>query len=92
MMNDVEKYIAKRKQIDPEFAEDFESGYISFKLGVILAQARIAAGITQAEIANRLNVDESIIISIENNAENVGIITLEKYAKALGKQLLVELK
>jgi ribosome-binding protein aMBF1 (putative translation factor) len=91
-MSDIEKYIAKRKQTDAEFAEDFESGYVSFKLGVMLAQARIASGITPAELANRLNVDESIIVNIENNAENIGIVTLEKYAKAVGKQLFVELK
>ncbi|MFK0732558.1 MAG: multiprotein-bridging factor 1 family protein [Gloeotrichia echinulata GP01] len=91
-MSDVEKYITKRKQTDPEFAEDFESGYVSFKIGVILAQARIAAGITQAELARRLNLDESIIVNIEDNAENVGIVTLEKYAQALGKKLFVEIK
>jgi hypothetical protein len=28
-----------------EFAENFESGYISFKIKVLLAQARIAAGV-----------------------------------------------
>ncbi|WYL95244.1 MAG: helix-turn-helix transcriptional regulator [Gloeotrichia echinulata IR180] len=91
-MSDVEKYITKRKQTDPEFAEDFESGYVSFKIGVILAQARIAAGITQAELARRLNLDESIIVNIEDNAEDVGIVTLEKYAQALGKKLFVEIK
>lgn len=91
-MSDVEKYITKRKQTDAEFAEDFESGYVSFKIGVILAQARIAAGITQAELARRLNLDESIIVNIEDNAEDVGIVTLEKYAQALGKKLFVEIK
>ncbi|MFB2771525.1 helix-turn-helix domain-containing protein [Pelatocladus sp. BLCC-F211] len=92
MMNDIEKYIAKRKQTDSEFAEDFDSGYASFKIGVLLAQARIAAGMTQEDLAHRLNLHISTIDSIENHAEDVGIITLEKYAKALGKKLYVELK
>jgi DNA-binding XRE family transcriptional regulator len=92
MMSDVENYIAKRKHTDIEFAENFESGYISFKIGVLLAEARIAAGMTQEELARRLNLDKSTIINLENNAEDVGISTLEKYAKALGKKLFVEIQ
>lgn len=92
MMSDVEKYIAKRKQTDEEFAEDFESGYSSFKIGVLLAQARIEAGITQEELARRLNLHESIIIRIENDGSDVGISTLERYANALGKKLYVEIQ
>jgi DNA-binding XRE family transcriptional regulator len=91
-MSDVEKYIAKRKQSDPEFAEDFESGYSSFKIGVLLAEARIEAGMTQEELARRLNLHKSTIDSIENDAEDVGISTLEKYANALGKKLYVDIK
>jgi ribosome-binding protein aMBF1 (putative translation factor) len=92
MANDIEKYIEKRKQSDTEFAEDFESGYISFKIGVILAQARENAGITLKELANRLNIDESTVLRIESNPEDVGILTLEKFVKALGKTLSVEIK
>lgn len=92
MMSDVEKYIAKRKQSDAEFAEDFESGYSSFKIGVLLVQARIEAGITQEELARRLNLHESIIIRIENDGSDVGISTLERYANALGKKVYVEIQ
>ena len=92
MMSDVEKYIARRKQTDPEFGEDFESGYSSFKIGVLLTQARIEAGITQEELARRLNLHESIIIRIENDGSDVGISTLERYANALGKKLYVEIQ
>jgi ribosome-binding protein aMBF1 (putative translation factor) len=92
MMSDIDKYIEKRKQRDAEFTEDFESGYISFKIGVMLVQARNNAGIALEELANRLNLDESVILGIENHPEDVEILTLERYAKALGKTLLVEIK
>ncbi|NJM73209.1 MAG: helix-turn-helix transcriptional regulator [Scytonema sp. RU_4_4] len=91
-MSDVEKYIARRKQTDAVFAEDFESGYSSFKIGVLLAQARIEAGITQEELARRLNLHESTINRIENDGSDVGISTLERYANALGKKLYVEIQ
>ena len=32
-MNDLEKYIEKRKKKDSEFAQGFEEGYKEFKIG-----------------------------------------------------------
>lgn len=90
-MSDVEKYIKKRQQLEPKFAEGFESGYASFKIGVLLAQAREEAGITKKELARKLNKHQSLISRIENHAENVGISTLEKYANALGKKITIDI-
>ena len=39
-MSDLQKYIKKRKKKDPAFAENFDSGYEHFKIGVMLKQAR----------------------------------------------------
>ena len=49
MKDDVEKYIEQRKRADKAFAKDFESGYEQFKIGVMLRQAREAAGVTQED-------------------------------------------
>ena len=46
-MNDLEKYIKKRKKKDPDFAQGFEEGYKDFKIGILLKQAREQAGLTQ---------------------------------------------
>lgn len=86
-MDDLEKYIKKRKQTSLEFAEHFESGYENFKIGILLRQAREAAGMTQEEIANVLNTKKSAISRIENHAEDIRLSTLTKYAAALGKKL-----
>jgi ribosome-binding protein aMBF1 (putative translation factor) len=91
-MSDLEKYINQRKQTDREFAENFESGYLSFKLGLILAQAREESGITPEELARQLNWDKIQVSQIENNLESVDIATLEKYVKALGKELILEIR
>jgi ribosome-binding protein aMBF1 (putative translation factor) len=91
-MSDVEKYINQRKKNDREFAENFESGYVSFKLGFILAQAREESGMTQEELARQLNWNQSTVSQIENNAQSVDIATLEKYIKALGKELILEIR
>ena len=36
MKDDLDKYISRRKRRDGKFAENFESGYQEFKVGVLL--------------------------------------------------------
>ena len=90
-MSDLRKYIEERKNRDPEFAENFEQGYAEFKLGVLLRQAREEAGLTQEELAKRINTKKTAISRIENHAEDIKVSTLEKFAKALGKNLTISL-
>jgi len=89
-MSDVRKYINARKTRDPKFAENFDIGYADFKIGVLLKQARESAGLTQEEVAIKLNTQKSAISRIENHAEDIRLSTLEKFAKVLGKQLRVQ--
>ena len=35
-MSDLERYVKKRKRLDPKFAEGFEVGYSNFKVGFLL--------------------------------------------------------
>ena len=86
-MSDLQKYIANRKTVDPEFAASFDEGYKHFKIGVLLKQARISAGMTQDEIAEKLKTHKSAISRIENHAEDIRLSTLSHYADALGKKL-----
>lgn len=89
-MSDLQKYIKKRKARDPEFAKGFDTGYEQFKIGVLLKQAREEAGLTQEELAVRLETQKSAISRIENHAEDIKLSTLEKFAHALGKHLRLE--
>ena len=86
-MSDLKKYIKNRKTEDKEFACNYESGYDSFKLGVMLRQARVNAGLTQEQLAQKLKTKKSAISRIENHAEDIRLSTLEKVAEALGKTL-----
>lgn len=90
-MSDIQAYISERKQSDPEFAEGYEEGFRNFKIGVLLKQAREKAGLTQDELAKQLNTKNTAVSRIENHAEDIRLSTLEKYAKAFGKKLKVEL-
>ena len=87
MMDDLEKYIEKRKARDKKFAEGFEEGYENFKIGVLLREAREEAGITQEELAKKLRTKKSAISRIENHSEDIRLSTLNQYLKAVGKKL-----
>lgn len=90
-MSDLRTYIRDRNRRDQEFAENFEQGYEEFKLGVLLRQAREEAGLTQEELARRINTKKTAVSRIENHAEDIKFSTLEKFAKALGKHLTITL-
>jgi len=89
-MDDLDKYIEKRKKKSIEFAENFDKGYEQFKIGVLLKQARLEAGFTQEQVAKRLRTKKSAISRIENHAEDIRLSTLVNYAQALGKKLRLE--
>ena len=91
-MNEMEKYINKRKKRDPDFAQGFEEGYKEFKIGILLKQAREQAGLTQEQLAKMINTKKTAISRIENHAEDIKLSTIQKVAKALGKNLEITLR
>jgi HTH-type transcriptional regulator/antitoxin HipB len=90
-MSDVKRYIEKRIETDADFADGFEVGYANFKIGIVLRQAREAAGMTQEEVARRLNTTKSAISRIENHADDIRLSTLNRYAEAVGLNLQIKL-
>jgi len=90
-MDDLEKYIEKRKKRSRAFKAGFETGYEQFKIGIMLRNAREEAGFTQDEIAERLRTKKSAISRIENHAEDIRLSTLEKFAEAIGKRLSLKI-
>jgi HTH-type transcriptional regulator/antitoxin HipB len=90
-MSDVKRYIQKRAERDVEFAENYDVGYADFKIGVILRQARESAGLTQEEVARRLQTKKSAISRLENHADDVRLSTLHRYADAVGANLQIRL-
>lgn len=90
-MSDLKTYIKRRKAKDREIAAGFEEGYQKFKIGVVLKEARKAAGFTQEELARRIRTKKAAISRIENHSRDIRLSTLEKVASALGKRLQVRI-
>jgi len=76
---------------NPEFENGFDRGYEDFKIGIVLREARLKAGLTQDEIASRIKTKKSNISRIENHAQDIKLSTLEKFATAVGKRVEVKI-
>jgi len=91
-MDDLDKYVEKRKERDPEFAEGYDAGYQEFLVGVLLREARKEAGVTQEALAEAIHTKKSVISRMENQASDARVSTLRRVAHALGKELVIELR
>ena len=90
-MSDLQKYKNKRMSEDPEFWSNYGERFETFKLGVLLKNARVEAGMTQEQIARELQTTKSVISRMENHATDIRLSTLEKFAKAVGRHIHVAL-
>jgi len=91
-MDDLDKYISKRKKKSKYLRSNFDKGYEAFKLGVILKQLRESEGLTQERLAKMLHTKRTAISRIENHAEDIRLTTLAKYAKVLGGEINIAIR
>ncbi|MFD1419195.1 helix-turn-helix domain-containing protein [Companilactobacillus keshanensis] len=73
---------------DPQAKIAFEIEKAKLDISTLVIEARRAAGITQSELAARVQVPQSTVARIEN-CENTSIDTLSKVASALDKKLII---
>ncbi|MCA9983358.1 MAG: helix-turn-helix transcriptional regulator [Anaerolineales bacterium] len=80
---------------DPAFQEEYAALESEFLLFDELLNARKEAGLTQAEVAERMGTKTSAIARLEagggSNKHSPSVATLRKYAEAVGCQLEIRL-
>lgn len=59
-------------------------------INVMVKEAREKAGISQSELARRMEVHQSSVVRMEKGDHAPAISTLEKVAEALGLELVVK--
>ena len=91
-MSDFKKYKKKRKKEDPEFWAGYDERFEAFKLGILLKQARLDAGLTQEQLAKRIKTTKSVVSRMENHSNDIRLSTLDKFAKAVGRKIHVALR
>jgi DNA-binding XRE family transcriptional regulator len=73
--------------------EKWEQEFESFKLGVLLEEARVKLGMTQEELAEKCGTNKSYISRIENNSSDIRLSTLMKIIQqGLGGHLKLTLQ
>ena len=73
--------------------ENWEQEFETFRLGVLLEEARIKMGLTQEQLADKCGTNKSYISRIENNASDIRLSTLMKIIQqGLGGHLKLTLQ
>lgn len=90
---DPQSFAAQRSQESADFAAAYARLEDEFAALDVLLQARKAAGLTQAEVAERMGVKPSALARIEmsltSRKHSPSLDTLRKYAQACGKTLTI---
>ena len=86
---DLDDYISQRKETNSEFAQNFDTGYEEFKIGMMIKEMRLESGMTQEQLAEKLETKKSVISRMKNHSEDIRLSTLQKVASVFGKQLKV---
>lgn len=79
-------YLKEQLQ-NPEFVAAYKALEPQYQLARAIIAARIKAGMTQAELAERASLPQSNISRLESGPINPTVRTLEKVAAGLGKKL-----
>lgn len=85
------KDLKARFMEDAEFREEYERVDQEYALIEALVRARMAAKLTQAELAQRLGTTQSAVARLEGGRVSPSFATLRRYADATGTRLTVGL-
>lgn len=85
---DFEKELFKR----PGFKEAQEETRLEYEIAWALIKARIEKGLTQAEVAKRMNTKQSVISRVENARTLPSLSFLKRLAHVFNASLHVQFK
>ena len=74
---------------DPEYRAAYDALEDEFMLAATLIEARVRAGLTQGELAQRMETTQSVVARLEGGHIMPTTRTLEKIAKATGSRLKI---
>lgn len=89
-MDDFEKYLQKSLQ-DPEFRKEWDASELEYQIQDMLVKARTASKLTQNELSRLSGIRQSNISRIEQGISIPKLETLYILAKAMGKELKIEI-
>ena len=81
--------LKKQRLKDPEFKTAYESMADEFALASAVIEARAFAGLTQEELADRMDAKQTQVARIESGDQNTTVKTLLRVAEATGTHLKI---
>jgi predicted transcriptional regulator len=82
----------KKWLADQDYRKEYEALEEEFSLAANLIEARTRAGLTQAELASRMQTTQSVVARLESGRVRPSTSTLQKYAAATGSRLKIVLE
>jgi transcriptional regulator with XRE-family HTH domain len=79
----------KKWMKDPEYRQEYESLEEEFALASAIIEARSRAGLTQEELAARMETSQSAIARLESGRTIPSGRTLKRFARATGTRLRI---
>ena len=79
----------KRWSNDPDYAQAYDELGPEFALARSLIEARAGAGLTQTELAERMETTQSVVARLESGRVNPSTKTLQKIARSTGTTLRI---
>jgi DNA-binding XRE family transcriptional regulator len=83
--------IKRRMIVDRDVRTAYEALGDEFDLARELIAARVRAGLTQAEVAERMGTTQSVVARLESGARMPSVNTLLKFAKATRSRPIIKL-
>ena len=77
---------------EPGYREAYDALEEEFAIMEALMKARAEAGLSQAEIAERMNTTQSAVARLEARGHQASLRTLRSYAAAVGRRLRIALE
>ncbi|CDH00872.1 helix-turn-helix domain-containing protein [Xenorhabdus bovienii] len=88
MRDDLDLYIEERTKENPRFkaalAEEEKELELAIEMQNILSEWRKNAGLTSAQVAEKMGIKPPTVSKIERNIVKASIYTLSRYARACG--------
>ncbi len=86
------RHFFKKKFENRAFVKVYEEIGPLMDVAIAVVTARNKVGLSQVELAQKLNTTQSVVSRIENGNQNLSVKMLAKIAQVLGCDLAVQLK
>ncbi len=77
---------------DPKFKKAYEESQLEYEIARAIIRARIENGLTQKQLAQKLNTKQSVISRVESANTTPSLSFLKRLAQALNTSLQVQFK